>query len=540
MIAWNTMKLFPKTNDLVMIALMLLSSSAYCQQKIIDSLQWEIHSRSGIAKYDPLISLVRLHGAANNDAVALEFAHKARQIALQTGDTGKIVQSSRIAGQLLNRLLRHKEAEDILTETLPLAKRHQLRSDQSAILNSLAVINTYFAIYDKALDLNFQALRLRQEDKDYDAVATTFNNIGVVYYKLKDYKRGLLYFKEALALRQRLNDDYERGMLLTNVSLCYAYTKDFLNAKLFADSTLAFCNRKQCKDDIRVDAYFSLGIIHFGLGKLNEAEGHFLRSYRLAGYLRNVRYQLDNIDFLSQISISRNQMSMATQYLKVAEKLISQSEPYNLEMIKIYAQFSQMYSKIGDYKNAAFYQQKYIQLKDSVYNEELTTNLMKIEADYLDRENKAKIEAQEQILSLKEEIINRQKTLNIIVSILIILVASFSILLWRNYVRKGMANAMLDEKVKQRTLKLELNRDMLRRAFIERDLLIEHTRSDIKNMLTTMEGLCALGLNDIADSTARRYIYEMERVLDNLRVNLQSLFHTKDRVSHDLYKGKML
>lgn len=36
------------------------------------------------------------------------------------------------------------------------------------------------------------------------------------------------------------------------------------------------------------------------------------------------------------------------------------------------------------------YQQKYIELKEGVYNEELTINLMRIEANYQERENMLK------------------------------------------------------------------------------------------------------------------------------------------------------
>ena len=92
-----------------------------------------------------------------------------------------------------------------------------------------------------------------------------------------------------------------------------------------------------------------------------------------------------------------------------------------------------MYIKVKNHERTAFYQQKYIQLKDSVYSEELTINLMKIEADYQERENRAKIEAQGQVLQLKEEIIKRQQILNIVVSFSILVLIAFTIVLWRNF-----------------------------------------------------------------------------------------------------------
>ena len=57
-------------------------------------------------------------------------------------------------------------------------------------------------------------------------------------------------------------------------------------------------------------------------------------------------------------------------------------------------------AKSKNFKKVEFYQSKYITLKDSIYNKELTTNLMKIEAEHLEKENKEKIEFQNRILAL--------------------------------------------------------------------------------------------------------------------------------------------
>ena len=45
--------------------------------------------------------------------------------------------------------------------------------------------------------------------------------------------------------------------------------------------------------------------------------------------------------------------------------------------------------KIKTSKKCCFYQNKYISLKDSVFNEELTKNLMKAEAEYQEKENQS-------------------------------------------------------------------------------------------------------------------------------------------------------
>lgn len=189
-----------------------------------------------------------------------------------------------------------------------------------------------------------------------------------------------------------------------------------------------------------------------------------------------------------------------------------------------------MYNKVKNHERASFYQQKYIALKDSVYNEELTINLMKIEADYQERENRAKIAAQEQVLRLKEEIINGQQILNIVASTLVLIVVAFSIVLWRNYTRKKRANIILDAKVKSRTAELELSRDVLITALSSRNMLIDRAVSDVKEALSTMQGLCVIGLKDVSDPTARQYMHQLEKTSHHMATGLQSLFHIKDQI----------
>ena len=141
--------------------------------------------------------------------------------------------------------------------------------------------------------------------------------------------------------------------------------------------------------------------------KFNEAKAYFRKSYNASKEKNDTRFQLDNIDYLAQIYIKKGEWDQALALLKKAESVILDGSSYNLETIKIYAQFSKAYRQKGDFQKTALYQEKYIALKDSIYSEELTTNLMKVEADYLERENKAKIAAQEQVLLLNREIIKQ-------------------------------------------------------------------------------------------------------------------------------------
>ena len=132
-----------------------------------------------------------------------------------------------------------------------------------------------------------------------------------------------------------------------------------------------------------------------------------------------------------------------------------------------------LYSSSGDYKKVAQYQQKYIQLKDSIFNEELTRNLMKVEVEYLERENNAKIETQNEILALNQAVILRQRVVNAFVGVIAFLLVIVAVILVRMNRIKRTANQLLEQKVWERTRELEQNRDVLLRSLNERDVVFQ-------------------------------------------------------------------
>jgi hypothetical protein len=341
-----------------------------------------------------------------------------------------------------------------------------------------------------------------------------------------------LYFKKSLDLKTKTknNQDLERTMI--NISLCYAYTNEFLSGKNFADRAIAICG-SDCNKEILMEGNFSLGVIYFGQNNLGDSKIHFLKSYTFAKNVNSERFQIDNIVYLSRICVLQNQDTEAANYLSEAEELIKKGSQFNLELIKIYSSFFQYYLEQGDFKKTAFYQNKYIQLKDSIYNEELTTNLMRIEADYVQRENEAKITSQNQVILLKEEVIRRQNLLNASVSVIAVVLIVLAIVLLKNNKQRKMINELLELRVKERTKELELNRNELQRSVSERDLLIEKTAQSIRSSLASIKGICEVGLKDISEPSARLYIQKVEETSDSLSNTLNALSQIQRRATTD-------
>nr|WP_302180120.1 tetratricopeptide repeat protein [Chryseosolibacter indicus] len=352
------------------------------------------------------------------------------------------------------------------------------------------------------------------------------NNIGFVYYKLKEYNKALSYYLQSLDLQNRLQEYYDFESDLLNVSLCYINLKDFGRAKEYVDSALNSC-KTHCSDDVILNGYYSLGEIFLNLKDSAKAEYQFVKSLKTAKDLGNHRLVLDNIVQLSHILISQGRMSEAKTYLEEAEVLINNSASFNLEIIKIYSCLVAFYKKLGDFIQMAYYQEKYISIKDSIYNEALTTNLMKVEAEHLQKENMARIEAQKQVIDLTEKNITVQRWVNILIGVIAFALLIVIMLLIRINKTRKTINEALEKKVQERTKELQQSRDSWHKAYEVKEQLIAKATTEIKSSIATLKGLSTLGLKQFKEPDAIQYIKEVELTSGNL-MSVIEVFNNKE------------
>ena len=525
---------------LVLFTLLFPQALKAQNQHKIDSLNLLIENSSGVIKYDALIELVIVYASIDNFK-ALSHIEQANSVALQTGDSARIVKASRIMGQLLNRLDR-KEAIDILVKALPIAKRNNFRSDYKIMLNGLALAYTIQAEYDKALEINLQSLILREEDGDESEISIALNNIGLVYFKMKNYEKALDYYYRSLEIKKRTNDDYDLDRLFINIGLSHIHLKDFSKALEYINAGFSQCG-ESCTQRIVIEGEFGLGVANFGLEEYDAAEEHFRKSLKISNEIQDHRFQAENLVYLGRVAARGSRFEEAEKYLVESEQ-VAYRAGFNQLLIDTYKEFSRLYSLSEQFQKASYYQGKYISLKDSLIGEELVKNVAKIQTNFEERENIATIR-------LKEEALRRQRNLNIAIGVIAMLAALLGFVLYRSNVvtrrvnselseakaviekqnlRLQNINRELDGKVKEKTADLlKANEDLdkanksLSRVNDELDNFIYKTSHDIRGPLASLKGICSVALMDVKDPLALDYLSKLDVSSGRLNVILTRL-----------------
>jgi tetratricopeptide (TPR) repeat protein len=502
-----------------LISMMAFDSASAQNQKTIDSLLSVLPHRYGADKYTVFHWLAAEYADWDNEK-AFEFAESAEKIAYATGDSSLIVKSQRLKGQILVRLGRPQE---VLLMLDPFIHNFNLRkhtAEHLIILNLMGGSHMVMSQFDKALDFYFQTYETAKRVGDSEYVAISLENIGVIYYKLKDYREALSYMLQSSRLRRDLRD--ETYLSSMNVSLCYAHLADFVNARKYLAESIGVCGAN-CPARYMVHIKYASGLIHYGLRKFGDAEREFLLSLELAREAGDFRMQLDNIYLLAKIYIGSIKLNKARQLLEEGELIIKEGVPYNMETIKVYSELAELYGEVEDFKRASWYQSRYIALKDSIYDERMTTALMRIESQYLEKENKEKLAAQDEVILLKEQMIDRQAKLNIVSGFLILIGGILLVGLFMGFRQKKRFNRILSEKIIERTLELERNQSILFSALQQQRTETQRLYKAVLESSKTFEGLCHAATMEISDSRMADYIGNIKKCLAQLLLNVHSV-----------------
>ena len=468
-------------------------------QRVVDSLKTILQQQKGNDRFSVLYELAFEFIGKENEH-ALHIIEEAENVALSSGDSLWIVKAMRVKAELLFALGRIPEAVSTAERLVVRPNLIRYEPEYFRVVNLLGFSNSFMSRFDKALEYHLAAYSKAEELNNREFIATSLSNIGLVYYKLKDYEKALNYFNESRKVKDLMNEiDYASRM---NMSLCYSYLGDFVKARMYLNESVARW-RHHSRPDQLVHIKYASGCIYFGMHQYEESEREFSQSLKLSQDVGATRLQLDNIYMLTKIYIHRRKFKEAEKLLKAGEQIAASGTPFNLEVIKMYEQLGELFMTVKDYEKASHYQSMYIQLKDSVYNESVMTGLMKVESDYIQRKTGAKIAAQAQVIHLNEEIIRRQASLNRLSWLVALLTTIIVLFLFKQYRRKKALNLLLDKKIKERTRQLEISRKELLLSLEQEKLKMQRVSSAISEQMNTLQGLCFIANRELSDPSAQ-------------------------------------
>jgi tetratricopeptide (TPR) repeat protein len=292
-------------------------------------------------------------------------------------------------------------------------------------LNSLG--STYMARREKLLAFrNFlQALNLAEEIRHYDLLNDCYYTMADFYSDLGDFEKSKDYLFKLKRLTDQYHKPYDRLHLYNAIGRIYTANKQYDMATAFyeksirlsdtvkleivkinsyfnilnqylksnhADKALSYFKERPELTDFMMKAnfdyylYHAYGVAYSGAGKYDSAEYYFKKAE--PRFLSNTsRY--NHYGFYKDYArhnMKKGDYRKALEYWLKGKKIVDEVNDLGMKE-ELTMNLDSVYQKLGDFKNAFYYNGKYHQYKDSLEKLSTEKDLLLLEVD---NENKRK------------------------------------------------------------------------------------------------------------------------------------------------------
>ncbi len=270
---------------------------------------------------------------------------------------------------------------------------------RKGVVNCLNNLGNYYyqqGNYPKSLENHFKALKEREKMKDEAGILSSLNNIGATYEIQKDVKKALEYYERGLILARKLNNKEREASILFNMAAIMSDKKQYQQALDYNLKVVAL--REEIVDFQVSDAYRATGEGYVNAKDYQKADEYFQRAIKSA---------TENEDLQTLAVVNSSLGDMYEEQKLHAKSIEFHLKGYEIAkkigakdiMKNALADLKDNYAHSGDYAKAYKVGEEYLALKDSLFNEDKSKEIGKLEGGF---ELEKKLETEKRIKDTKD------------------------------------------------------------------------------------------------------------------------------------------
>lgn len=449
---------------------------------------------------------------------AKDYAYKSFEVAKNVGHPRGIAKACRALAYVYNMQEMRDSCSLYLYKGIQISKDYKLRQTLMSLSIDLGLFYEKQDFYDSALKYYGDALEIAVQIDSKEGQAAVHNNIGLVFYYLSNYDEALNNLQLALEIKRKNKMEDGLSLNLMNIALIYNDQGKYNNAIEALREVEERC-KSGCSTKINSELFYGLGYSYKQKGQLDLAKSYLVKSVGLARECNNIKALANGLYNLSLISYNDREFKVTLDYLAEAETL---SKQINLRRLQrdIYGTYKKVFEEIGDLTKVVEFQNKYMSLKDSIFNEQLATNLKEIQLD-------AQRKQSDVIIQQKESEIERVRLITTLIGVISVLLVIVTLLIYRNYRVSHRMKGILEKEIEKRTGELVKSNADLTQMTQEYDQLVYRASHDIRGPLATLMGLTNIAKQDYEEpNRVRDYLSKIESTALGLNQTLSQLMET--------------
>ena len=255
------------------------------------------------------------------------------------------------------------------------------RKGVTVCLNNLG--NYYYqqGNYTKALENHFKALREREIMKDEIGILSSLNNIGTTYEIQKDVKKALEYYERGLILAKKLKNKEREAAIMFNMAGIMSDKQQYKEALAYNLKVVAI--REEIEDFQVSDAYRAAGEGYVNAQDYTKADEYFQKAIKSA---------TENEDLQTLAVVNSSLGDMYEEQKLHAKSIEFHLKGYEIAkkigakdiMKNALADLKDNYAHTGDYTKAYKVGEEFLALKDSLFNEDKSKEIGKLDTEIED------------------------------------------------------------------------------------------------------------------------------------------------------------
>ncbi|CAF5003981.1 unnamed protein product, partial [Rotaria sp. Silwood1] len=260
----------------------------------------------------------------------------------------------------------YKDEDKMWRVTFSLCEKDFMHPHIATSYNNIGLVYKDKGDYDNALDYCKQALDIWKQTlpEEHPDIASSYNNIGLIYQDKGDYDNALDCYKKAHDIwKQTLPEKHPHiAITYNNIGLVYKDKGDYDNALDYCKPALGI--RKQTLPENHSDiatSYNNIGLIYQNKGDYDNALDYYKKALdiwkqTLPENHPDIATDYNNIGVVYQ---NKGDYDIALDYYKKALDIGKQTLPENHpDIARSYNSIGEIYQNKGDYDNAFDYLQK--------------------------------------------------------------------------------------------------------------------------------------------------------------------------------------
>lgn len=300
------------------------------------------------------------------------------------------------------------EVYDYWQQSLEVFKSIPFQLGISNLNSNIGAVHFNYADYPKALEFYLESLKAAEKLDDPLRISTALQNIGAVHSKnANTYDKALDYYQKAIPFIKKTNNLEGIGTVNVNIGEIYFLKEEYHLALNYLEKAL------KTLEQSGGDAAFvltNIGKTYAAQGQKEKAIAYHRRAIKSAKD-KNAQFQLvlALVGFGNSYLNFKEYRAARNNYLKAKE--LAEESGLKSELKDIYKGLANSYAGKKDYRRAFNYQSLFIDIKDTLYNEETNKKLATLEFRSDLEKKEAQIEILQKENALSEAAVQRANIL---------------------------------------------------------------------------------------------------------------------------------